>query len=172
MLCQTLWSILCGNLMIGWLAVATSLLHAEGGRWSSRDGAEAVKAFRPSTARRYPPVGLTGPSSACPACAGCPETKQEKSIRVLSYQARAGPDQKCDVGKAERASPKAPIGPKTPGWMGRTPCATAACVLHRPPNCFSSAPPPGSGLRRAASSSLIDQRGRRVLSRAQRRWPR
>ena len=158
--------------MIGWLAVATSLLHAEGGRWSSRDGAEAVKAFRPSTARRYPPVGLTGPSSACPACAGCPETKQEKSIRVLSYQARAGPDQKCDVGKAERASPKAPIGPKTPGWMGRTPCATAACVLHRPLNCFSSAPPPGSGLRRAASSSLINQRGRRVLSRAQRRWPR
>ena len=158
--------------MIGWLAVATSLLHAEGGRWSSRDGAEAVKAFRPSTARRYPPVGLTRPSPVGPACAGDPETKREKSFCVLPYQARAGPDQKCDVGKTERASPKAPIGPKTPGWMGRTPCATAACVLHRPPNCFSSAPPPGSGLRRAASSSLIDQRGRRVLSRAQRRWPR
>ena len=49
--------------MIGWPEVATSLLYAEGARWSSRDAAEAGKAFRPSTARRYPPVGLTRPSS-------------------------------------------------------------------------------------------------------------
>ena len=93
LLCQTLWSILWGNFMIGWLAVATSLLHAVHTRWSSRDGAEAVKAFRPSTARRYPPVGLTRPSPAGPACAGDPETKREKSVCVLPYQAHARRDQ-------------------------------------------------------------------------------
>ena len=87
--------------MIGWLEVATSLLHAEGARWSSRDVAEAEYAFRPSIARRYPPVGLTRPSPVGPACAGDPETKREKSVCVLLYQVCAGPDQKCDVGKAE-----------------------------------------------------------------------
>ena len=119
-------------------------------RWSGRDGAEAVKAFRPSTARRYLPVGLTEPSPAGPACVADPKTKREKSIRVLPYEARARPDQKCDVGKTERASPKAPIGPKAPGWMCLTPCAMPACVLHRTPDCFSCSPPPRCGLRRAA----------------------
>ena len=71
--------------MIGWLAVATSLLYTEGARWSSRDGAEAETAFRPSTARRHPPVGLTRPSPVGPACAGDPETKREKSFCVLPY---------------------------------------------------------------------------------------
>ena len=66
-LCQTLRSTLRGNFMIGWLEVVTSPLHAEGARWSSRDGVEAEKAFRPSTARRYPPVGLTRPSPVGPA---------------------------------------------------------------------------------------------------------
>ena len=96
-------------------------------------------------------MGLTGPSSAGPACAADPETKHEESIRVLPYEARARPDQKCDVGKTERASPKAPIGPKAPGWMCLTPCAMPACVLHRTPDCFSCSPPPRCGLRRAAS---------------------
>ena len=87
--------------MIGWPEVATSLLYAEGARWSSRDGAEAEKAFRLSTARRYPPVGLTRPSPAGPACAGDPILKREKSVCVLPYQAHARPGQKCDVGKTE-----------------------------------------------------------------------
>ena len=120
--------------MIGWLAVATSLLHAEGARWSSRDGAEAVKAFRPSTARRYPPVGLTGPSSACPACAGCPETKQEKSIRVLSYQARAGPDQKCTMsGRPNELLRRRRLAPRPRGGWAEHPvqCRLASFTDHR-----------------------------------------
>ena len=100
-LCQTRRSTLRGNFVIGWLEVATSLLHAEGARWSSRDGVEAENAFRPSTCRRYPPVGFTRPSPVGPACAGDPETKHEKSFCVLPYQAHARPDQKCDVGKTE-----------------------------------------------------------------------
>ena len=112
--------------MIGWLEVATSLLHAEGARWSSRDGAEAEKAFRLSTARRYPPVGLTGPSSIGPACAGDPEMKREKSVCVLPYQAHARHDQKCDYRKHQRASPMPRDSPQSPAWTAWTPFEASA----------------------------------------------
>ena len=70
--------------------LATVRVHK---RLSGCDGSEAVKSFRPSTARRYPPVGLTRPSPAGPACAGDPETKREKSVCVLPYKAHARRDQ-------------------------------------------------------------------------------
>ena len=112
--------------MIGWPEVATSLLYAEGARWSSRDAAEAGKAFRPSTARRYPPVGLTRPSSAGPACAGYPKLKREKSVCVLPYQAHARPDQKCDYRKHQRASPMPRDSPQSPAWTTWTPFEASA----------------------------------------------
>ncbi len=103
--------------------LATVRVHK---RLSGCDGSEAVKSFRPSTARRYPPVGLTRPSPAGPACAGDPETKREKSVCVLPYKAHARRDQKCDYRKHQRASPMPRDSLQSPSWTPWTPFEASA----------------------------------------------
>ena len=63
---------------------------------------------------------------AGPACAGDPETKREKSVCVLPYQAHARHDQKCDYRKHQRASPMPRDSPQSQAWTAWTPFEASA----------------------------------------------